>query len=217
MARAPQFLVIDDHEAILAGTLPALQQQYPQASIATAQTERAAERQIVQHNSDFIILDLILPETTSAHATVDTGLRLLHKLMNRKPAPNIMVLSINVMPLIRLKAAINVYEGGFVAIDKSLSLEEMLHFVDMALRGSVYLPTAIRSRPEVDMKWVRVLQLKFHKGLSDVAIAREMGISDRTVRNYWVRIQDMLNVYETPEQDTRAQVQIAARRAGLIN
>lgn len=217
MEKVQQFLVVDDHETVLAGTLPALQQAYPQANIATAQTARAAEQQIAQQPPDFIVLDLVLPRTLRSAATTETGLQLLRGLMEGPQPPNIMVLSINVMPLVRIKSAIYNYEGGFVAIDKSLPIEDMVHSVDMALRGSINLPPAIRSRPEFDARWLQVLQLKYHRGLSDVAIAQAMGISDRTVRNYWVRIQDALEIHESPQNDTRSQIQLVARKAGLID
>lgn len=217
MAIEQRFLVIDDHDAILAGTLPALRHKYPQASIVIARTAQAAEQQIQAHRPDFAIIDLRLPKTTRSTATADVGLQLLSLLMGCSPAPNIMVLSIDVKPLVRMKAAINAYEGGFVAIDKSAPIEEMLRSVDIALRGSTYLPPDVRSRPEYDSKWLQVLQLKYHEGLSDIAIARRMNISDRTVRNYWVRIQDTLGIIDDPDQDLRVQIQLVARQAGLIS
>ena len=212
-----RFLVVDDHDAILAGTLPALRHKYPQAHIAIARSAEAAVQQIEAQTPDFAILDLRLPKTTQSAATADVGLELLDQLMQCAPAPNIMVLSIDVQPLVRLKSAINVYEGGFVAIDKSTPIEDMLRSVDIALNGSTYLPPSVRSRPEYDPRWLQVLQLKYHSGLSDKAIARRMNISDRTVRNYWVRIQDTLGIVNNPDQDLRVQIQLVARRAGLIN
>ncbi|MGC1308736.1 MAG: response regulator transcription factor [Phormidesmis sp.] len=217
MTLKQQFLVIDDHEAVLAGTVPALQQKYPQANIATAQDVETAERQIVQCPPDLVIVDLSLPETACSPATTEVGMRLLHRLMESERAPNIMVISTNIKPLVRLKPAINVYEGGFVAMDKSLPVKEVLNSVEIALKGSTYLPPALRTRPEFDRKWLQVIQLKYQMGLSDRAIAQKMGISDRTVRNYWVRIQDTLGVSDSPDQDLRIQIQLAARKAGLLN
>ncbi|MEO0491123.1 MAG: response regulator transcription factor [Cyanobacteria bacterium J06635_15] len=212
-----QFLVIDDHEAILEGTVPALQKQYPKAQISTAKTVQAAEWQILHRPPDLVIVDLSLPVTANSPATAEVGIRLLDKLMGSDRAPNIMVLSTNVKPLIRLKPVINAYEGGFVAMDKSLPIQNMLNSVEIALRGSIYLPPEVRARPEFDRKWLEVLKLKYQEGLSDKAIAKAMGISDRTIRNYWVRIQDGLSVYDDPNKDLRIQIQIAARKAGLIN
>ena len=222
LSRSPRadllrFLVIDDHEAILIGTVPALQQAYPQATIATAKDLKSAQIEIDQYPPDLIVVDLSLPEAPRRQATADVGMRLLDSLISSDLAPNIMVLSTNVRPLVRLKPVINSYGGGFVALDKSSPIGEMLRSVEMALRGSTFLPPELRKRPEFDRKWLRVLKLKYQEGLSDRAIAREMGISDRTVRNYWVRIQDALEVRESADKDLRIQIEMAARRAGLIS
>ena len=96
------------------------------------------------------------------------------------------------------------------------TLQDILNAVDIALRAAIYLPPEVRSRPEFDQRWLQVLTLKYEEGLSDRAIAQAMGISDRTVRNYWSRIQDALNVYDDPQRDLRMQIQQAARKAGLV-
>jgi DNA-binding NarL/FixJ family response regulator len=93
----------------------------------------------------------------------------------------------------------------------------MLKLVDLALRGSISLPLEVRSRPEFDSKWLEVLSLKFQHGLSDRAIRERMGIAERTLRNYWIRIQDALLIPDDPNQDLRIQIEIAARKAGLIS
>lgn len=211
-----RFLVIDDHEAILEGTVPALQTKYPMVEILTAKCQREAEQKVKKYSPEFVIVDLSIPESPNVIASTEVGIRLLESLMHTHPAPNIMVLSTNIKPLVQLKPAIHIYEGGFVALDKSLPLREMLKYVDLALRGSVYLPSKVRSRPEFDRRWLEVLMLKYQDGLSDKAIAERLGISDRTIRNYWVRIQDALSVADHPNQDLRIQIQIAARKAGLI-
>lgn len=212
-----QFLVIDDHEAILEGTIPALQKKYPTAQISTAKNVQSAEWQIRHYPPDLVIVDLSLPATENTPATPEVGMQLLEQLIHSTEAPNIMVLSTNIKPLVRLKPLINAYGGGFVAMDKSLPIRKMLDSVDTAMRGSIYLPPEVRARPEFDCKWLKVLKLKYQEGLSDKAIAKLMGISDRTIRNYWIRIQDWLGIYDHPDQDLRVQIQIAARKAGLIN
>ncbi|NET36668.1 MAG: response regulator transcription factor [Cyanothece sp. SIO1E1] len=211
------FVVVDDHEAILEGTVPALQDRYPNTEILTAQDRQEAQSQVEKYSPDLVIVDLSLPEMPHAPATAEVGIQLLKTLMFSRLAPNIMVLSTNIKPLVRLKPMINTYEGGFAAMDKSLPIREMLKLIDLALRGSIYLPSEVRSRPEFDRKWLEVLTLKFQEGFSDKAIAKRMSISDRTVRNYWIRIQDALGVHDHPDLDLRIQIQMAARRAGLLN
>lgn len=212
----PKFLVVDDHEAILEGTIPALKGKYSEAEIFMAQDAQTAYRQFEQYHPDLVIVDLCLPEKPHAPAQTEVGMQLLQSLMESTPAPNLVVLSTNVKPLVRLKPTINAYEGGFAAMDKSLPIKEMLKLIDLALRGSIYLSLELRSRPEFDRKWLEVLTLKFQEGLTDKAIAQRMNVSDRTIRNYWIRLQDALGVYDEPGKELRIQIEIAARKLGLI-
>lgn len=211
------FLVVDDHEAILEGTVPALKRTYPAAEILTAQEIQTAQTQIGYYHPNLVVLDLSVPQKPYAIASAEVGIQFLKTLIESKLAPNIMVLSTNIKPLVQLKPMINAYEGGFAAMDKSLPIREMLRLVDFALRGSIYLPPELRSRSEFDRKWLEVLTLKFQEGLTDKAIADRMQVSDRTVRNYWIRLQDALGVYNEPDKDLRMQIAIAARKLGLLH
>jgi DNA-binding NarL/FixJ family response regulator len=211
------FLVVDDHEAILEGTVPALQRAYPLAEVLTAPNIQRARLQMASRSPDLIVLDLSLPEKPNTPANFEVGLHFLKTLLEGQIAPNILVLSTNIQPLVQLKPMINGYEGGFAAMDKSLPIREMLRLVDFALRGSIYLPPQLRSRTEFDPKWLEVLTLKFQEGLTDKAISQRMQVSDRTIRNYWIRLQDALGVYDEVGKDLRIQVELAARKIGLIH
>lgn len=211
-----KFLAVDDHEAILEGTLPALKRKYPTVEILTAQDLESAVKHFEQYQPNLVIVDLSLPKKIGATANPEVGLQFLRLLMQSSSAPNIIVVSTDIMPLVRLQSMIDTYEGGFAAMDKSLPMSEMLRLIDFALRGAIYLPPEVRSRPEFDRKWIEVLNLKFREGLTDKAIAKCMSITDRTVRNYWVRIQDALGVHEEPDKDLRIQIEIEARKIGLL-
>lgn len=212
-----KFLVVDDHETVLQGTLPALRDKYRNAEILTAQDRQNAQKIVQRYTPDLIILDLSIPDHLNSPANPEVGIQFLKALMNSRPASNIMVLSMNVKPLVRLKPLINTYEGGFAAMDKSLPIKEMLKLIDMSLRGSIYLPTQVRSRPEFERKWLELLKLKFQQGLTDKAIAEIMAVSDRTVRNYWLRIQDALEIYYEPDKDVQVQIELEARKIGLLD
>lgn len=211
------FLVVDDHEAILEGTVPALKREYETAAILTAQDLQTALTQIKLYHPVLIVVDLSIPEKPQALASSEVGMRFLKMLLESKLAPNILVLSTNIKPLVQIKPMINAYEGGFAAMDKSLPIREMLRLVDVALRGSIYLPPELRTRSEFDRRWLEVLTLKYQEGLTDKAIAERMQVSDRTVRNYWIRLQDALGVYDQPDKDLRIQIELAARKLGLLS
>ncbi len=212
-----QFLVVDDHEAVLRGTVPTLRRAYPQAEILTAQDYSTAAGLIDRVQPHLMVVDLSIPESPGTPATPSVGLRLVEQLLVSKWAPNIAVLSTDINPLVRLKAAIKIYEGGFAAMDKALPLQDMINYINFALRGSVYLPQTVKSRPEFHARWLQLLHLRFEEGLHDRAIAKRMGTSDRTIRNYWIRIQDALLIGDDPDKDVKTQVEIEARKIGLIS
>ena len=54
-----KFVVIDDHELLLDGTLNVLRQQYPQSEILTAQTAQIAIEQVENAKPDLVVLVLM--------------------------------------------------------------------------------------------------------------------------------------------------------------
>lgn len=217
-----KILVVDDHEVVLGGTIDLLQRQYPQAEILTAQTVESALEQVKLQTPDLVVLDLSLPEKKGGIAQADAGIQLLKKLMQDYPTLNLIVQSTHVKALVRIKPEIDKHNGGFTVADKSLSSQEMLTRVEWALNGITHTKDIRPGRTlEVKPDWLMVLKLAFHEGLQDRAIARRMQVSERTVRHYWTKIQDVLDVY--PEEDKldgkniRIQTEIRAREEGLID
>jgi CheY-like chemotaxis protein len=125
------FLVVDDHEAILEGTIPALKVQYPGAEVITAKDRDTAQQLLVRFHPDLVMIDLSLPERPTRSANPEIGIQWIDTLMRGSATfkPNILVLSTNIKPLVRLTPMINTYEGGFAAMDKSHPIEEMLKLI----------------------------------------------------------------------------------------
>lgn len=213
----PKIVVVDDHELVLEGTVNLLKQTYPQADILTAQTQQAAQEVIGSAHPDLVVVDLAIPDRVGGAARVETGIELLKTLMQRDATLNIVVQSANVKPLVRIKPMIDDHEGGFTIADKNLRREEMLKKVNMALDGGRFLPREMKLGLEVKPEWLEVLRLAFQEGLQDKAIAKRMNLSERTVRHYWTKLQDALDVYPEDEQNLRIQVEIRAREEGLID
>lgn len=212
-----KILVVDDHESVLGGTLAVLKQQYPEAILLTAQTAQDALQQAEANPLDLAVVDLSIPETVGGAAKIDYGLQLLKTLMTRYPTLNIVVQSAQVRSLVRLKPVISTHEGGFTVADKSLPMREMLTKVDWALQGLIYTPKEMRNGLEVKPEWLEVLQLAFQDGLQDKAIAKQMNVAERTVRHYWTKIQDVLDVYPDEGKNIRIQTEMRAREEGLID
>ncbi|MGF1534958.1 MAG: DNA-binding response regulator [Elainellaceae cyanobacterium] len=213
----PTFVVVDDHESVLGGTVAALEKEYPEAKIVTASTAQQARDQVAGAHPNIVVMDLSIPETAKDTAQTDTGIQLLRTLMEENASLNIVVQSAHVKSLVRLKPMIDTHEGGFTIVDKGLSLKEMLIKVDWALQGLIYTPRDMRSGLEVKPEWLDVLILAFQQGLQDKAIAEQMNVSERSVRHYWTKVQDALDVYPEAGKNIRIQTQIRAREEGLID
>ena len=212
-----RILVIDDHTMVLGGTTTALKTHYPDAELYTAQTAQQGLEQVKVVSPDVIIIDLSMPETTGEVAKVDTGIQLLRQIMNDYPHLNIVVQSAHVKSLIRIKSAIAGHEGGFTIADKGLSMQEMLTKVDWAMQGVVFTPKEMRNGIEMKAEWLEVLRLAFGEGLQDKAIAERIRVAERTVRHYWSKIQDVLDVYPDEGKNIRIQTEKRSREEGLID
>ncbi|MBE9066994.1 response regulator transcription factor [Leptolyngbya cf. ectocarpi LEGE 11479] len=210
-------VIVDDHEAVLAGTLSLLEKEYPETEFLTAQDAQSAKATIEQGQPDLAVMDLSIPTTAKTPAQTEVGIQLLRSLMTAYPELNLVVQSAHVRSLVRLKPAIEMHRGGFTISDKSAPMREMLTKVEWALQGLVYTPPEMRVKLEVKPQWLEVLQLAFQEGLQDKTIAEKMCISERTVRHYWTRVQDALGVYPDEGKNMRIQTEIRARQEGLLD
>lgn len=212
-----KILVVDDHEAVLGGTVGALEKQYPNADIRTARTAQETTDSLAGAVPDLLVMDLSIPQKPGETAQTETGIQLLRTLMQRYPELNIVVQSAHVKALVRLKPVIDTHQAGFTIADKNLPMREMLTKVDWSLQGLIYTPRDMRNGLEVKPEWLDVLQLAFQEGLQDKAIAERMNVSERTVRHYWTKVQDALDVYPEAGKNIRIQTEIRAREEGLID
>ena len=112
-------VIVDDHEAVLAGTLSLLQKEYPKTKFLTAQDAQSAKETIQQGQPDLAVMDLSIPADAQAPAQTEVGIQLLRSLMTEYPELNLVVQSAHVRSLVRLKPAIEMHQGGFTISDKS--------------------------------------------------------------------------------------------------
>jgi DNA-binding NarL/FixJ family response regulator len=213
-------LVVDDHQLILTGTLDVLSRQYLDANILKSQTAKETLTLLQSQTFDLIMMDLSIPNQPGEMAEIDTGIKLLQTLLKEYPDRNFMVQTSYVKALIRIKHEIDNHQAGFAIADKGLPETEMLMRVNLALQGATHtkdIKTGIELKPE----WLDVLRLAFEESLTDKAIADRMYKSERAVRIYWTKIQDVLGVY--PEdckqsgKNMRIQTEIRSREEGLID
>jgi DNA-binding NarL/FixJ family response regulator len=212
----PSILVVDDHHIILEGMLDILHRQYPNGDILTAKTTKEADLYLSSRKPDLLILDLSLPDRPQATPTVETGLEWLKKVLESYPRLNIMVQSSYINVLMRLKHQIDLHQGGFTIADKGLSETDMLHRLDWAIQGISHTKD-LKADLEMKPEWLEVLTLAFDQGLQDKAIAKHLNVSDRMVRHYWRKIQDVLGIYPEDEKNLRILTFKRAREEGLID
>lgn len=215
--QAPIFVVLDDHAAVLAGTCSVLQEQYPDSKILTASTVSEAASLVAESSPDLVVMDLSVPVKAGDSAQTQAGLDLLKSLLADHPDLNIVVQSAHARSLVRLKPMIDTHRGGFTIADKSLTSSEMLTKVDWALKGLLYTPPEMRTGLEVKPEWLQVIELAFKESLTDKAIAERMHVGERTVRYYWTRVQDALQVYPDSGINIRVQTYVRAREVGLLD
>ncbi len=211
------FMVVDDHESVLAGTCRILQTQYSDVSLVTASNADEVEELVEDVVSDLLVMDLSIPAKKGDKPRIETGLDLLRSLLKHYPNLNMVVQSAHVKSLIRLKSMIDTHQAGFTIADKILTSSEMLIKVDWALNGLLYTPPEMRLGLEVKPEWLQVLHLAFDQGLTDRAIANTMNVAERTVRHYWTRVQDALGVYPDKDVNTRVHTYNQARQFGLLD
>ena len=214
-----KLVVIDDHELILDGTLNVLRQQYPEAEIFTAQTAQEAIEQVENTKPDLVVMDLSIPEKLGDSAKADTGIQMLRTLLKNNPTLNLLVQTTYIKALVRIRPDIDSHKGGFAVADKSLSRQEMLNRVTWVLQGLSHTKDikATETGLEIKPEWLTVMSLAFEEGLQDKVIAGRMYVSERMVRHYWTKIQDVLGVYPEDGQNIRIQTEIKAREVGLID
>jgi DNA-binding NarL/FixJ family response regulator len=212
-----RIVIVDDQETVLQGTINALKPHYPEAEFLLAQTGRSGWEKVDRYKPDLLIMDLSMPEEVGSPPRSETGINLLRNVMDKYKQLNIVVHSIDPMPLVRLRPAIDAHEGGFTVASKAMTIGEMVTRVEWALQGLNYTPREIRTGVEVRPEWLEVLHLAFNQSLTDKAIAEYMNVSERTVRNYWSKMQDALGVYPEPGKNIRVQTGKRAREEGLID
>ena len=212
-----KILVIDDHEVVLRGTLHLLYKKYPKAEFISAKTASEAAEKVSLYHPDLVLMDLSLPVKLGDAATLETGIQLLKSFLEQYPQLNITVQSSFVKALVRVKSQIDNHQGGFTIVDKSLSTQDMLDRVDLALRGASHTKDLGQKIIELKPEWLKLLSLAFDEGLQDEEIAKRMNVALRTVRHYWTKIQDVLEVYPEAGENKRIKTEIRAREKCLID
>jgi len=221
-----KILVADDHDLVREGLRLALQTLAPQAEILEARS--AAEVQsIVALNTkfDLVVLDLVMPGAG--------GFDLLRKLCDQLANTPVLVLSAS-DDAATMRRVLDCGAAGFVP--KHTPHEVMLGAFKLVMSGGVYVPPALLVRDgavkdarntlqpadfpttstghvasscELTGRQREVLAL-LERGLQNKQIARQLGLSEHTVKIHVTAILNALGV------TNRTQAVIAAQQFAVV-
>ena len=189
-------LLVDDHQLFSSGLRVLLRELSPGAHTSTAATVAAAEQKTDQF--ELILLDLHLPDAS--------GFDGLARLKLRFEATPIVVVSSEEDPH-RIRESIHRGAMGFVP--KSSSPIELFNAMTLILGGETYLPASCvagldaRVHDEAGGLHLsprqREVLMKVIQGKPNKVIARELGISDHTVKTHVMAVLGILRVSNRTE------------------
>ena len=204
MDKQLNLLIADDHDLVREGlkhTLASLPEQavFLEAGSAGAVLDVLAKSPSV----DLVILDLHMPGSN--------GMELLTTICNRHPDTPVVILSANEDPLV-MQRTIDRGAAGF--IPKSAANEVLVSALQLVLAGGTYIPTEIlggktsdtgtvimrnhAAPAELTERQIDVLDL-LSRGESNKAIARELGLSEHTIKIHISAIFKALGVNNRTE------------------
>jgi DNA-binding NarL/FixJ family response regulator len=211
-------LVVDDHPIFRRGLVSLLAATPWVAAVHEAADVETAVRIAVTKRVDVVSMDLRLAEDQSGSKTPQ-GILAIQRLARSRPEARTLVLTMVVDATLVARALSEGARGYFL---KSSDPDEVVEALHLIARGGIVLgadvgPRALR--PASQDRWPppfdaltererRLVQL-VSSGRSNAAIARELGVSDKTVRN---QISALLVRLSVPD---RVAVALMARERGL--
>jgi len=205
-------LVVDDHAVVREGLRTFLELQEGIEVVGEAADGAEAIREAERMRPDVILMDLVMPRLE--------GVGAMRELRRRLPSSRVIVLT-SFAEDDRLLPAIQAGAAGYLL--KDVEPQELARAVRAAHAGEALLDPAVAARlvdaiaqppgseppQRLTPRERQVLDLIGH-GLSNKRIAREPGISEKTVKNHVGRVLAKLGVTD------RTQAALHAVRAGLV-
>jgi DNA-binding NarL/FixJ family response regulator len=207
-------LVVDDHPLYRSGVAYTLQNSGQDIQvIECAVVDAALARLDAGLQADLMILDLQMPGYS--------GLDSLNAVRARRPEVPVLILSANDDPA-TVRECID--RGAFGFVPKSAPSEQFNAALELVLAGGVYLPPTSLSVGQPASKaqqdaWARLgarltdrqrqVLIGIVQGKPNKVIARDLGLSDTTVKSHVAHILDALVV------SNRTEAVYALARAGL--
>jgi NarL family two-component system response regulator LiaR len=212
VAEVIRVLVADDHAVVREGLRTFLGLQEGIEVVGEAADGEAAVREAERLQPDVVLMDLVMPRRDGAEA--------MRELRRRLPRSRVIVLT-SFTDDERLLPAIQAGAAGYLL--KDVEPSELARAVRAAHAGEALLDPAVAARlvdalaqpagePPAERLTPRereVLAL-ISRGLSNKRIARELGVSEKTVKAHVGHVLAKLGVTD------RTQAAVHAVRAGLV-
>lgn len=213
--RSPlRVMIVDDHPLFREGLRFALESEPGIRVVAEAETAAAVPGAVDRGRPDVVVMDLSLPDASGLDAT--------RMLRERHPELPVLMLTMSDDDS-SLLAALQAGARGYLV--KGAGRDETLHAVRTVAAGGAVFGSEVASRlaslvqgsrqrdaeqlfPALTAREVEVLEL-IARGLDNRRVARELVLSEKTVRNHVTHIFEKLHVA------TRAEAVAKARDAGL--
>ncbi len=184
-----RILIVDDHEVVRLG-LRSLLERYPNLRVVgEAGDVGEALQQVERHRPDVVLLDIRLPGRS--------GLEACRQICSLYPDTRVIMLTSYEEEELLFEA---IAAGASGYLLKRVGSEELVHAIETVCRGEALLDPAV-----TDMVFARVRELEQERrrqafagltdqelrvlalvsqGLSNKTIAQEVGLREKTVRNY---------------------------------
>lgn len=211
-----KLLVVDDHPIMRGGLAAVLAQLGPDATVLQA-ADAAEALALIGRNADLdaVILDLALPGMDGLSAITEFG----------RARPELPVLVVSASEDAR-DAREALAKGALGYVPKSAGPRTLLSAIKLVLSGELYVPPLLLGEPSAPAsagpaceagsvrqaltdRQIEVLR-RVSEGQSNKAIARLLGLSEKTVKAHVTAIFRALNVVN------RTQAAAAWRQTGLI-
>jgi DNA-binding NarL/FixJ family response regulator len=201
---APTCLIVDEHPVVRAGIRAVLEQAWPEATVADAESVEQAADALGGDAPDVVIVD-------PAKAGVDVA-SLVSSLSERIDAPIVIFTADGGARLLSdaLKAGVRGY------VRKDSPSEDLVRAIEAARAGEFYVDPGLSSTIVLDegdrtlsARQREILQM-LADGMQTEAVAQRLGLSTETVRTHTKRILAKL------EASTRTQAVAIGIRHGLI-
>ena len=209
LAHAMKVLLVDDHALFRAGLRLLLSTIAADMQVLEAATVEQAETLALEHpDLQLCLLDLMLKD--------EHGLQALQRIKAAAPGVAAVVVSAST-DAASVRASLDA--GAMSYIPKSMPPEQLTHAMRQVLEGRIYLPEEVM-RAELAMPAPATLALSprqldvlggLSRGLPTKLIARELQLSEHTVKEYIAALFQVLGVHN------RTEAVIKASRLGIAS